>query len=76
MTWRHIFGLCFVFATVVFCGFSSSCHDQLPTIKDLALVAIGGIVGDANGSPKTRPVPKRTTGTHMTLDTDQGSDGQ
>lgn len=48
MTWRHIAGVAFCISALLVCGMYSTCHDMVPTLKDVVLVAIGGIIGDAN----------------------------
>lgn len=54
MTWRHIAGVAFCIAALLVCGMGTTCHDLMPSLKDVVLVAIGGIIGDANSVTKYR----------------------
>lgn len=54
MTWRHIAGVAFCIAALLVCGMGTTCHDLMPSLKDVVLVAIGGIIGDANSITKYR----------------------
>jgi hypothetical protein len=52
MTWRHIVGVAFCILSLLICGATNTCHDMVPALKDVVLVAIGGILGDANSQTK------------------------
>lgn len=61
----------FCIAALLVCGTTTTCHDMVPSLKDVVLVAIGGIIGDANSQTKALR-RKRSTGQHQTVG---GNDG-
>lgn len=54
MTWHHVVIIVAAIAALVYCGSQSTCHDLVPSLKDVVMVAVSGVLGNALGGNKLR----------------------